>query len=157
MRNVVSPRNLASLQATGWNISHDVPRFVIAYSSAKYICFEEKGSIFPGYTPWQPFTSYCSPTLAVSINASKEHLHSSCIPGKARSAGYSVLLEGSVHFTQCKHRLCLKLHLLESKHLHVVRRAGFCVTWQQHCQASETWALHHPQQRFQHHNPSQKR
>lgn len=102
MRNVVFPRNMVSLQATGWNISRDIPRLVIASSSAEYICFSRKASIFPGYTPWQSFTSYCSPTLAVSLNASKEQwllLIAPCIPGKAISAGYSVLLEGSVHFT----------------------------------------------------------
>lgn len=57
-------------------------------------------------------------------------------------------------FPACKHSLRLKLCILQSKHLHVVRRAGLRVTWQQHCQGSETWALHHPQQRFQYHNPS---
>lgn len=128
MRNAVFPRNLVSLQATGWYINCDVPRFVIASSSAKFICFSRRDSIFPGYSPWQSFPSHCCPTLAVSPNVSREqclHLIAPCTPGKAIPAGYGVLLEGSVHLTRASTDCSLKLHLLESKHLHVVRRAGF--------------------------------
>lgn len=160
MRNAVFPRNLVSLQATGWYINCDLPRFVIASSSAKFICFSRRGSIFPGYSPWQSFPSHCSPTLAVSPNASREQcllLIAPCTPGKAIPAGYGVLLEGSVHFTRASTDCTVwNCTYWRANICTWSGGLGLCVTWKQHCQGSETWALHHQQQRFQHHNLSQK-
>lgn len=135
----------------GWNISHDIPRLVTAQSSAKYLCL------------WKAAPSQVTHP-AVLHQWLLSHLGCLTEPSKEQwllsiplaFLGRPYLLAAAF----CLKALCTS-HMSARTVFEMALTGeqtfarGFCVTWQHHC-CSGTWALHHPQLRFQYHNPSQK-